>query len=63
MQPLVSAISGPTQADPLRDPAGAIVERRARQAQIAALRANLKVQADVERALDPNVGTRIDRAF
>jgi hypothetical protein len=63
MQPLVSAVSRPVSSDPLRDPAAFINERRARQAQIAALRANLKVQADVERSLDPNVGRRIDRAF
>ncbi|MCA9822614.1 MAG: hypothetical protein R3C29_00090 [Dehalococcoidia bacterium] len=63
MQPLVSAVSSPLATDPLRDPAASIAERRARQAQIATLRANLKVQTEAERSLDPNIGNRIDRAF
>jgi hypothetical protein len=60
---LVPAVGKPFPANALRDSAAFISERRARQAQIAALRESLRMQDDAARSLDPNLGRRIDRAF
>jgi hypothetical protein len=60
---LISAVGKPFPATSLRDSAAFVTERRARQAQIAALRASLRMQSEAARSLDPNVGQRIDRAF
>jgi hypothetical protein len=60
---LVPAVGRPFSATALRDSAEFVAERRARQAQIAALRETMKMESEAGRALDPRVGNRIDRAF